>query len=330
MTTTLVNPFRHGAVAGGDMSIVTDYPEAGDNMPEGGLWGAQATLTLNGRTLDSLKYQYSTDYTGDEGAATWNDVATDANMTEASGVYTYSSHDGAPAIPNNIAAVRFWAKDTDTNETTSLVSATSGAKTLVVSEDFTAANGTLFDTSYTLDTGGTVDHYHDRGFDLEIQNNRLELVGGDISWSADAGENLSQLDAIAECIVNNSSTDVGPVNTCGPSIAGRSGHSQSNYNNIRAMLTRHTGTIRRFYMYRATASLGWVDVESSTSDDTDYKVVIQLVGNTITGALFTTGGTLIASLVDFSGPINAGYKKAAVRVGHEVDQKVDDWKVWTF
>ena len=326
-TTALLNPFVFaGDAPASDATIVINYPGNNDKIPENGYWAAQATVTPNGETISAVEMEYSTDYTGDEDAATWVAVADDGDTgwTEASDVHEYVGN--AVTVPSGVVAIRFILTDADSGQASDIQDITSEARVVEVEEDFTDTDGTDIDTSYTLDTGGNITFRRSVGI-LEVQSNRCEIVA-DQDWGAVSQKDIATQTAMAECTVNVSQAD-DSNNGTGIAVSSRVSHSQVYFNNYCARYF-YDGADRILDLYRGTAAVESVTVTASTSNSTDYVVHIQNMNQVQVAAIRETGGTLISAIANFgSSNFPAAYDGANIHIAVN-GNILDDWTVWSF
>lgn len=160
---------------------IVNYPEQNDVLPQGEVWAIQSTATApEGVTLSNLLYEYSTDYAGDQGAATWTTIASlDSSVggtitDNEDGSYEYIGDD--VAIPAGLTAMRARSVSATADEQTYVAVLSSASPSEVAHENFDAADGTLLDTTYVLDSGQTISGY----------NNGAQTSGGEMAGRSGA------------------------------------------------------------------------------------------------------------------------------------------------
>lgn len=151
------------------VSSVT-VPRENTVMPVGAPFGMRVEADTAGLTVQDIYFEYSTDFAGDEGAATWNQLASTAEITyEGDGVYEWVDVD--TPVPSGVTALRSRIVAAETGiERTSVSEVTSADYGVAVADSFSVADGTVLDENYAPDSTIFDGGYNQRSGVVEVQN----------------------------------------------------------------------------------------------------------------------------------------------------------------
>lgn len=334
------------------MEVTITKPTASINYlgRTGALWYARWTFTANGNTLDEIQLEYSTDYAGDEGAASWSRVVSWTDITgasnnggitdEGSGVYSYvgpgDATDGgggaAVAVPSGLTAIRVRVlNDAVTpDEVTAVVAVTGTAGSSYATYDFTETNGTTVETTTTLTTGGNPVWVGPSTARIEVQSNQ-----GEGNTAADHGcqfqVNAGSDQQLVEATVNwASSGAVDVIRGVGVAARGRVSHAQSGFAHVKGVLYKsNAGGNPMTLGLRSSAATDTEDVSASVNDSTSYVVRCQAGDDVSIASIWTTGGTFIAEVHNWT-PFTSYTGANAHGAGIVNGPWLDDWAVYTY
>lgn len=146
---------------------------------EGEPWILRAHVDWGPKTESAVTFEYSDDYAGDEGTATWTNIGTG---TASGSDYSYLGGE----VPVGVLAVRAKATATDATVVTDMMAVTSRAPTLNVQDTFTDTDGVLI-TAHTPDTDTTGNGWTAQGSTVPVINsNQIESTAtlSDAKYSA--------------------------------------------------------------------------------------------------------------------------------------------------
>lgn len=142
-------------------------PATSSDRPfEGEPWMLQGTVAWGPKTPGSVTFEYSTDYAGDEGAATWSSIGA---ATENDVNWEYYGG----TVPSGVTGVRIKATASDASVVTDVLAVASKSPSAVLVDTFTDSNGTML-SAHTPDTNTTGNSYTFSYFEPDIQSNRAD------------------------------------------------------------------------------------------------------------------------------------------------------------
>lgn len=262
-------------------SVLIEQPDDDEIYPVGGLFGALASITWNSGGEDVAYLEYSTDNQG-----SWTTVG--AMTINASLKYQYAGG----TVPTGLTHIRVRAINGDAFETSVSRPVTSAATTRVFHDEFTAADSTAIDGSYTSWTTNTTGNaYQVVQGNCIVSGNKLKslatLANGNI-----VGIDANKRDCIVKGRVNLGGSNSSGNKACGVAVA-----IQANHNFLSAGVIRPgSGTVGFRIRIEGSSTNITLDTAYAVLNNADYDVHLQLVGQTLI-ASFYDGGILVATIM---------------------------------
>lgn len=315
-------PIDPGYVPTG-VSFSSFKPSATEVLPVGGYFPIEVDVTWHSNPDTGLFLDTSTDYAGDEAAATWTQHGqmSPESGTEGDGIYQYFE----PSVPSGMTAIRLRGEHVD-GTSTSVYELTSVSTTKQVEDTFTGDNDPI--------DGRVPDTLNNQSSDWYSvdQNEPCKTAGGIATTSGVESASEGGPGAIVDagstrCIV---SADVNPggdwSTPSGPGHLGvytRADRSYFPYNRNWAV------TLQGGDFKMTDQRLGDTDLSETLglSASNTYRIEFQGGDNYEMGLLFDDTDTLLAKHVAHTGTARGG---EAGFITTSVNFEADNFEVWTF